>query len=35
MATDTTGILRGVRPLNGQIVPIKTVQETRVKEEFG
>ncbi|KAL2007659.1 hypothetical protein VTN00DRAFT_7641 [Thermoascus crustaceus] len=36
MATDTetSEILTGVRPLSGQIVPVKTVQETRAKEEF-
>ncbi|KAJ6188871.1 hypothetical protein N7519_003779 [Penicillium mononematosum] len=28
-------IIRGLKPLEGQVVPIRTVQETRPQEEFG
>jgi tRNA-specific adenosine deaminase 3 len=28
-------ILRSIEPLQGQVLPIKTVQETQTTEEFG
>jgi tRNA-specific adenosine deaminase 3 len=28
-------IIRGVKPIGGEVVPIRTVQETRPVEEFG
>ena len=32
---DVEKTIRGLKPLGGQVVPIRTVQETRPQEEFG
>ncbi|KAI2698688.1 hypothetical protein CBS147332_8480 [Penicillium roqueforti] len=32
---DVERTIRGLKPLDGQVVPIRTVQETRPQEEFG
>lgn len=32
---DVQEILRGVEPLSGQVIPVRTVQEARPREEFG
>lgn len=35
MDTDVLKVLEGIQPLKGQVVHIKTVQETRPNEEYG
>lgn len=32
---DVLTIIDGIKPLAGQVVPVKTVQETQAPEEFG
>lgn len=32
---DVEKTIRGIKPLDGQVLPIRTVQETRPQEEFG
>lgn len=34
-AMDVAAAVAGIQPLGGQVVPIRTVQETRPPEEFG
>lgn len=32
---DAQAVIDGVQPLSGQVLPVKTVQETQAPEEFG
>lgn len=32
---DAQAVIDGVEPLFGQVLPVKTVQETQAPEEFG
>jgi len=32
---DAQALIGGVQPLAGQVLPVKTVQETQAPEEFG
>lgn len=32
---DVEEILRGIKPLEGQVTAIRTVQETRPREDYG
>lgn len=34
-AMDIAATVAGIQPLTGQVIPIRTVQETRPPEEFG